>query len=311
MTEFRRQALASCTPQKDSNVGLWLDKFLLDDKEGAKNNLIEQALTIQSSKVYDEFYKKWKAELTKRGAQCREAETLGRLAINLGADSTWENSIALNRTYGVPYIPGSALKGLAASYYRKHVEKLDAGLAADIFGVQENAGWVIFYDALFVPKGSSLGLKQDVVTVHHQEYYQGDAPPADWDSPIPIPFLSVVGSFCLALSGPPNLIQATYKILKLALAQEGIGAKTNSGYGRMKLRLPHEIPKGYETGVVQDVFASYAFIKPDKGGKNIFVHFNELADDLKTLDPNQKVMYTTKTGKKKDELQATDVSLLD
>lgn len=309
MAEFRRQALVSFDPQKDSNAGLWLDKFLLDDKEGAKNNLIEQALTIQLSKVYGRFYDKWKAELTKRGAQCREAETLGRLAINLGADSTLENSIALNRTYGVPYIPGSALKGLAASYYRKHVEKLDARLEDDIFGVQENAGWVIFYDALFVPKENSLGLKQDVVTVHHQEYYQGDAPPADWDSPIPIPFLSVVGTFCLALSGPDNLVNATYKILKLALAQEGIGAKTNGGYGRMKL--PQDIPAGYETGVVQDVFASYAFIKPDKGGKNIFVHFNELADDLKTLDPNQKVMYATKAGKKKDELQATDVSLLD
>lgn len=236
--KFRRRDLEALSPEKTTNAGLWLDKYLLNDEESAKKNLIEQTLKIQSSAVYENFYKKWKNELAERGAKFREAETLGRLAINLGAESTLENSIALNRTYGMPYIPGSALKGLAASYYNKHIEKLDAQLYADIFGKQENAGWVIFYDAPMMVIGNSLGLKMDVVTVHHQEYYQKDnVPPADWDSPIPIPFLSVVGSFCLALSGPDNLLNATYKILELALAQEGIGAKTNSGYGRMKVKM--------------------------------------------------------------------------
>lgn len=235
--QFRRQDLESFSPEKTTNAGLWLDKYLLDNKENAKKDLIEQTLKIESSKAYENFYKKWKSELTERGAQFREAETLGRLAINLGAESTLENSIALNRTYGVPYIPASALKGLTASYYQKHIEELDPLLYTDIFGKQENAGWVIFYDAPMIVKGNSLGLKMDVVTVHHQEYYQKDnIPPADWDSPIPIPFLSVVGSFCLALSGPANLASAAYEILEYALKHEGIGAKTNSGYGRMKIK---------------------------------------------------------------------------
>lgn len=328
--QFRRQALVSDSirPQASTNAGLWLDKYLLDDKEDAKKNLVKQVFDeIKISKAYKDFYKRWNSELTAGGIQTKEAKTLGRLAINLGADSTLENSIALNRTYGVPYIPGSALKGLAASYYKKHIENYDPKLHADIFGEGENAGWVIFYDALLVPNGN-LGLVPDVVTVHHQEYYQKEnVPPADWDSPIPIHFLSIVGSFCVAVSGPDNLVKAAYDILALALEKEGIGAKTNSGYGRLQLEgyakeehkpvakkksdVPQEIPAGYESGKVKKVFDSYAFIQPSKGGKDIFAHFNDLADGLKSLKEGQRVIFKTKPGKKKGDLQAIDVRLFE
>lgn len=238
MAEFRRQVLDSIIPEESTNAGLWLDKYLLDDKEDAKKNLVKQVFDeIKISKAYEKFYQKWESELNARGIQLKEAKTLGRLAVNLGAESTLENSIALNRTYGVPYIPGSALKGLAASYARKSVENFDAEIHADIFGRQESAGYVTFFDALLVPN-KKLGLVPDVVTVHHQEYYQKDKdvpPPADWDSPIPIHFLSASGTFLIALSGPSkNLVDATYKILAYALRDEGIGAKTSSGYGRMQ-----------------------------------------------------------------------------
>ena len=322
MAEFRRHALNSRTPEESTNAGLWLDKYLLDDKDDAKKNLVYQVVEkIKISEAYKKFYQKWEAELTTRGVQLKQAEPLGRLAINLGAESTLENSIALNRTYGVPYIPGSALKGLAASYARKSVKNFDDKIHADIFGTQDSAGWVIFYDALLVPNGK-LGLVPDVVTVHHPEYYQKEnVPPADWDSPIPIHFLSVSGTFSIALSGPDNLVQATFDILALALAKEGIGAKTNSGYGRMqvegydvdgkpkKKKEPQEIPAGYLSGVVKTVKESFAFIQPDSGGKDIFVHFKDLADGLKSLKEKQRVIFKTKAGKKKDELQAIDVRL--
>lgn len=327
MAQFRRKDLDSIHPEKSTNAGLWLDKYLLDDNDDAKKNLVKQVFDeIKISEAYGKFYDKWKRELNQPTIQIKEAKTLGRLAINLGSEATLENSIALNRTYGVPYIPGSALKGLAASYYKKHVQNFDPKLHADIFGVQENAGWVIFYDALYVPNGK-LGLVPDVVTVHHQEYYQKEnVPPADWDSPIPIHFLSISGSFCVALSGPDALVKAAYDILALALANEGIGAKTNSGYGRMQLEgyakeenkptakkksdVPQEIPAGYESGKVKKVFDSYAFIQP-RGGKDIFVHFNDLADGLKSLKEGQRVIFKTKPGKKKGDLQAIDVRLFE
>lgn len=327
MAEFRRQVLDTVNPTESTNAGLWLDKYLLDDKEDAKKNLVKRVFDeIKISKAYGKFYDKWKSELANHGIQTKEAKTLGRLAINLGSESTLENSIALHRTYGVPYIPGSALKGLAASYYKKHIENFDPKLHIDIFGGQENAGWVIFYDALLIPNGK-LGLVPDVVTVHHQEYYQKEnVPPADWDSPIPIHFLSIVGSFCAALGGPANLVKVAFDILALALANEGIGAKTNSGYGRMQLAgyakeenkpvakkksdVPQEIPAGYESGKVKKVFDSYAFIQP-KGGKDIFAHFNDLADGLQGLKEGQRVIFKTKPGKKKGDLQAIDVRLFE
>lgn len=278
MTRFRRQALDDVSkPEASTNAGLWLDKCLESNDDTAKGKLVKQVVDeIKISEAYKKFHQKWKTELSARGIQMKEAKTLGRLAVNLGAEAVLENSIALNRTYGAPCIPGSALKGLAASYARKSIENFDVEIQNDIFGKQDNAGWVTFFDALFVPK-EKLGLVTDVVTVHHQEYYQTDKkdkedkdvpPPADWDSPIPIHFLSVVGSFSIALAGPDNLVKAAFDILALALAHEGIGAKTNSGYGRMQIdgydvnglpkeekesAKPQEILAGYQGGVVKNV----------------------------------------------------------
>ncbi len=236
MTQFRRQALDSIQAMENTNAGLWLDKFLEGDDVEAKGNLVKQASQIKIAKAYESFYKKWKDALKSLAVELKEAKTLGRLAVNLGAEATLENSIALNRTYGTPLIPGSALKGLAANYARNSIEGWnDSQAYKDIFGTQKIAGYVNFFDALVVP-GSGLGLVTDVVTVQHQEYYQKDGvPPADWDSPIPIHFLSTSGTFLIALSGPPKLVDAAYKILGHALKNEGIGAKTFSGYGRMEL----------------------------------------------------------------------------
>ncbi len=238
MTQFRRQALESIQAVESTNAGLWLDKYLESDDVEAKGNLVKQASQIKITKAYEIFYTKWKETLTSDGVESKVAKTLGRLAVNLGAEATLENSIALNRTYGVPYIPGSALKGLAAHYAANSLEGWDKDTQAykDIFGTQNIAGYINFYDSLYVPDGK-LGLVVDVVTVHHQEYYQkDDVPPADWDSPIPIHFLSASGSFLVALSGPSEkLVGAAFNILALALYNEGIGAKTSSGYGRMEI----------------------------------------------------------------------------
>ncbi len=43
-------------------------------------------------------------------------ETKSRLVIGLGDEGVYETSIRLHRNYGVPYIPGSALKGVAKHY---------------------------------------------------------------------------------------------------------------------------------------------------------------------------------------------------
>jgi hypothetical protein len=110
------------------------------------------------------------------------------------------------------------------------------------FGTTEQAGYITFFDALYVPGSGALRrpLHPDVITVHHKEYYTGGMPqaPADWDSPTPVPFMTASGRFLIALAGPPAWVTATLDILYYALTERGVGAKTSSGYGRMYLQLP-------------------------------------------------------------------------
>lgn len=239
----RRPCLQSPTLEKmpqTAHVGLWIDKFLPYQEKGAgakKTQHFGKAMRTVDS-LYISFYARWEKSLAEIGAQTRRARVLGRLSIGLGGESVLETSISLHRTYGVPYIPGSALKGLAARYARKRLENWDAEYSRVLFGDTNGAGYLTFYDALYIPESAKGDppLALDVMNVHHPEYYRGEnAAPADWDSPTPISFLSATGSFLVALHGPDEWVDAAFQILAHALKEEGIGAKTSSGYGRMEI----------------------------------------------------------------------------
>lgn len=239
------------------NAGLWLDKYIQkQDKEDTESRvtLIKQVAALHIPEAYIHFYKRWEHTLTDSGVkrqQMRLAHTKGRMIVGLGDESVLETSIALHHTYGVPYIPGSALKGLAASYARQRLGedwKKDAPSKAynTIFGDTNEVGCITFFDALLyidpdANKRPKSVLHQDTITVHHPDYYQKqEKPPSDRDSPTPIPFLSVTGSYLIALAAPDLengslWIDKTFEILTYALEEMGIGAKTSSGYGRMTL----------------------------------------------------------------------------
>jgi len=236
----RRVSLANEQKRPTTNAGLWLDKFIRNQAEEDKDSrrdLVRDVSDIPVPEEYARWFERWRRALHDYGAQCRVAEVLGRMAVGLGEESVLETSVALHHTYGVPSIPGSALKGLAASFARQHLgEQWQPGTDAYriIFGDTDNAGYVIFFDALPLP-GSKL-LYPDVITVHHEDYYQkGDAPPADWDNPNPVPFLSASGKYLVALAGPDPWVKAAFEILRHALLNLGVGAKTSSGYGRLRL----------------------------------------------------------------------------
>ncbi|KAF0250374.1 MAG: Cmr6 family CRISPR-associated RAMP protein [bacterium] len=250
----RRNVLTTINAYTNVHAGLWLDKFISEqDKKTdqeiskAKKELVSQVTKIAVPDIYKKFYQRWEQSFQHiQDVKIAKAKVLGRMAIGLGDESVLETSIKLHHTYGIPYIPGSALKGLAASYVRQHLGEQwakDKEAYRTLFGTTkdpetEQAGYVTFFDALYIPDTvyNKQPLHADVITVHHPKYYQNeDAAPADWDQTNPISFLTATGEYLIALAGPKEWVESAFDILKLALKELGIGAKTSSGYGRMEM----------------------------------------------------------------------------
>lgn len=250
----RRRNLQNIRFSENFNASLWLDKFIEDatnSKDGGRMDFVKEVVKIKQPEFYDDYFHEiWKENLNSFGAKCRQAKVKNRLAINLGSESVLETNIALHRVFGVPFISGSSLKGLVSHFLHQYGDdnwRKKSDNHTVIFGDENNAGFITFYDALYVPNtgfpdkdGVKRPMFSDVMTVHHQEYYgSGNAPPADWDSPNPVPFISATGEYLIALSAPEGCedwIELTFDIIGFALATEGIGAKTSSGYGRMWLK---------------------------------------------------------------------------
>lgn len=259
-----REQLGRFEVANTTHAGLWLDRYLPQfakcsdaPKDAARAHINTLITRVQVPGIYRSHYQRWTAHLAERCAQnaarTAEATVDGRMIVGLGTESVLEVGITLHRTYGVPVIPGSALKGLTARHARRladpawhlpeHVraESLDTSKGQSyraLFGDHGEAGCVVFHDALWIPLAATkLPLDLDVMTVHHATYYgaKDNTPPADSDDPNPIPFVTARGSYLIALEGPPAWTDAAMAILKMALSSEGIGAKTAAGYGRLTL----------------------------------------------------------------------------
>ncbi|GAA5531115.1 type III-B CRISPR module RAMP protein Cmr6 [Herpetosiphon gulosus] len=247
---MRRDALSQIKSSATTHAGLWLDRFLpkagADDQTKAKASLVEEVAGLKVPELYNRVYERWKASLDQDDIMCREATVQGRMIVGLGNTSPIETSICLQHTYGVPYIPGSAIKGLVAAYARQQLgdewakgseTQAEKPLNAyqTMFGHPESAGYLTFFDALHIPN-SSQPLAIDVMTPHHMSYQQGNLQaPTDFDSPNPVAFLSATGSYLFAIGGEKAWVTAAFAILEKALLEYGVGAKTSSGYGRLKL----------------------------------------------------------------------------
>lgn len=262
----RRNVLAKIQKSPTTHAGLWLDKFLkaqtTDENEskdqdgtGAKAELIQSLdghpMPVGYHQAYVRLRDGFQAEPTR--VLLAPAKVEGRMVIGLGAKGALEAGLHLEHTWGVPILPGSALKGLAAATAH-HLLEDDSWRKGEkntnrekvsfdvLFGTTDDAGKVIFHDAWWIPEApdAKLPIHLDVMTVHHPKYYQAPAggsppPPSDMDSPTPIAFASVTGSYLIAVEGEPAWCSVAMDILKIGLAELGIGAKTNAGYGRMLL----------------------------------------------------------------------------
>lgn len=247
----RRKPLANIKFGEQPHAALWLDKFIEKQARGEKqsrSDLVRQVAGIPTPESYNKFFNQWKTQLRQyRNGDCalkfgKATAHQQRMVIGTGNENVLETAVTLHRTYGVPYLPGSALKGLTASFARKYYGathwRKESREYRLVFGNTDESGCVIFFDAL--PFYEKHLLRRDVLTPHHPKYYQpgSTVPPADWDDPIPVPFLSASGEYLVVLAAPSGgeaWLQAVFGMLKEALVELGIGAKTSSGYGRLTL----------------------------------------------------------------------------
>lgn len=239
------------TLKKSSHTGQLLNFFLQDyKKDEAKKILLNCAkrAPVAAKEMYQRAFDLFNKSLPKDCVN-EQVKFIGRGVIGLGIETPMETGLALHHTYGVPYIPGSALKGLASHYCDQvwgeinAYYKLGARYHRVLFGSTDESGYIVLNDGWITPGSLGSCLEFDVMTVHHPKYYRlEDSPPSDYDSPTPITFLSINDKckFQLFLycdipgeEGKEWADLAT-KLLLEALENWGIGAKINAGYGRMR-----------------------------------------------------------------------------
>ena len=154
--------------------------------------------------------------------------------------------MTLDHVYGIPYIPGSAFKGVMRSWVIQEKFGNDESLAMkdenflSVFGSQASAGKVQFLPAY--PMGN-VTLSLDIMNPHFSDYYRGAGLPTDTQDPIPINFLTVgQTSFRFVILGKEQaLIDTAGDWADKTLTDKGLGAKTSIGYGyfrRQRLNIP-------------------------------------------------------------------------
>ena len=186
------------------------------------------------------------------------AESVAPFTTGLGNEHPLENGFAFLNPYGLPYLPGSGVKGVL----RQAARELALGDWGDsnwtdedieaLFGHEakedENhlRGVLSFWDV--IPQISADKLMVEIMTPHQSHYYQDRTSPHDSGSPNPIPFLTVPPKSSFAFHVVCDLERLPDELkqddLWKTLLQEafehafnwlGFGAKTAVGYGALKM----------------------------------------------------------------------------
>jgi CRISPR-associated protein Cmr6 len=188
-------------------------------------------------------------------------------ATGLGNEHPLENGFSFLTPYGLPYLPGSGVKGVI----RKAAEELASGewgeearqgwnaaVIRSLFGPGEEddtrdsnpqQGALRFWDVIPTPpaaiKNDKALLTVEIMTPHLSEYYKGNDTPNTSLTPTPLNFLAVAAEARFTFHvecNPARLdtsLQANWQqLIEAAFTHAGkwlgFGAKTAVGYGRMK-----------------------------------------------------------------------------
>jgi CRISPR type III-B/RAMP module RAMP protein Cmr6 len=239
--------------QRCRNLGLLLDKYpprtAIDtgSKSDGKSSWLRGFTSDNhiDTQLVENVYKRWQSAITAMQAQYFTATTAWHMVVGLGGETVLETDLTLHHLYGIPFIPGSALKGLTRSYVTGEIEGHKSKKIEDddsdiqrIFGSQESAGSVIFFDAL--PINGKINFDLDIMNAHYPKYYGEKQPPANNQDPNPVTFLTVADTtFLFALA--PRRSKDTEDVglaigwLQKALKDYGVGGKTSAGYGYFQI----------------------------------------------------------------------------
>lgn len=193
-----------------------------------------------------------------------DARAVAPFTTGLGNEHPLENGFAFLNPYGLPYLPGSGIKGVLRQAVRElsgllenakweipsdwNAEAIDALFGREAKdGTDHQGGALTFWDVIPQIKGNALQI--EVMTAHQTHYYQKGESPHESGQPNPINFLTVPpGSsfaFYVQCDRPflqklsPRLVEKEHwKTLLLAAFEHafnwlGFGAKTAVGYGAM------------------------------------------------------------------------------
>lgn len=181
-----------------------------------------------------------------------EFSVMNRIVVGYGGTTTYNNDMTFHHTYGIPYIPGQAIKGVFTNYilsnnqdnkYNDLINALgDEGKdindeinSDNVENVRKSS--IIFFDSF--PK-EGYKIVQDVTCCHHMNYYsQGKEFPLDSDDTNVIKFLAVEGTFNIRVGIDRAICNKEFnekfaEALKDALYYIGVGGKTAVGYGILK-----------------------------------------------------------------------------
>jgi CRISPR-associated protein Cmr6 len=206
----------------------------------------------------------------KHNAFCVVARLESRLAINISDGLIQNAGICLDRLFGLPYIPGSAVKGVTR---HAALSELTSATGADVakslsafievFGTAENdfkqngdlaafraqlpanqsldrKGAIAFFPAYPVTEAKVV---VDIINVHYPSYYKtGEVSDLAIEQPQPNPFPAVERGAAFAfiavlnaVSGDRFVLANAKRWLEKAITENGIGAKTGAGYGWFQL----------------------------------------------------------------------------
>ncbi|MCF2138522.1 MAG: type III-B CRISPR module RAMP protein Cmr6 [Candidatus Lokiarchaeota archaeon] len=243
---------------KNPNIKIEQNKIKISFQKGKKN------ISFRKQDEYKQYYKRTFNFIKDLNIEFNTLilKPKWRLVIGLGNESIYETSMTLHHIYGIPYISGSAIKGVTRSFiinenYNGKEENalLKDSIFCDIFGCPKKSvykenrrGKIIFFDAFPI---EDVKFELDVMTPHYQPYYSDPSknPPADYYNPIPINFLTISKTkfkFIIGIKKKDNtlinnnqyngttLLNITNDFLIKTLTEYGIGAKTAVGYGFME-----------------------------------------------------------------------------